>query len=176
MPLRTSTGHQALRLDHPRLHFTNINSTLIGVSQNTSSGNDNESTRLQRDPRLAVYLHRGRHNVNVMPGSSSNDSLRRFMNEAKHTPELFAKPETATRLAHEIYKKLTLLLLKKEEEPRLALSLSELGLDSLVAVELRAWFKHVFSVEVSVLEMLAMGTLEVLGKKIAELLADMYSS
>lgn len=176
MPPHTSTSHQALRLDDPGLHLNDTNRMLVGVSPDTSSGNFNESTRLQRDTRLAAYLNIGRHNVNVVPGSDNSDSLRSLLNEAEHTPELLAKPETATRLAHEIYKKLSSLLLKKEEEPNLALSLSELGLDSLVAVELRAWFKHVFAVEVSVLEMLAMGTLEVLGKKIAERLADIYGS
>lgn len=100
------------------------------------------------------------------PGSASIYGLRRFLNEAKHNPELFAKPETATRLAHEIYKKLSLLLMEKEEEPNLALSLSEPGLDLLVAIELRAWFKHVLTIQVSVLEMLAIGTLEVLDKEI----------
>lgn len=39
------------------------------------------------------------------------------------------------------------------------------GLDSLVAVELRACFKHVFAVDVSVLQMLAMGTLEGIGQE-----------
>lgn len=176
MPPRADTSHQALRLNDPGQHFVDTNKMLIGVSLDNSYGSYNESARLQRDPRLAAYLNIGRHNVNVVPGSSSSDGLRSFLNEAKHTPDLFTKPETATRLAHEIYRKLSSLLLKKEEEPNLGLSLSELGLDSLLAVELRAWFKHVFAIEVSVLEMLAMGTLEVLGKKIAERLADMYGN
>ncbi|KAJ4391882.1 hypothetical protein N0V93_005502 [Gnomoniopsis smithogilvyi] len=176
MPPMTGTSHQAPWLNDPGFHFTDTNRVLIGVAPDASTGNNNESTRLQRDCRLSAYLHIRRSNINIAPGSSSSDSLRKFLNETKHTPDLFAKPETATRLAHEIYKKLSSLLLKKEEEPDLTLSLSELGLDSLLAVELRAWFKHVFAVEVSVLEMLAMGTLEILGKKIAERLADMYGS
>lgn len=66
--------------------------------------------------------------------------------------------------------------MEKKEELKLALSLSEPGLDLLVAVELRAWFKHVLAIEVGVFEMLTIGTLEVLGKKIVERLADMYKS
>lgn len=175
MPPLPDQSHQVLRFSDPGvLHFSDINRMLIGVSPDISSGNNNASIRLQRDIRLSAYLHMGRDNINVVPGSSSTDSLRAFLEEAKYTPDLFAKPETATRLAHEIYRKLSSLLLKKEEEPNLALSLSELGLDSLLAVELRAWFKHVFAVDVSVLEMLAMGTLEVLGKKMAERLGNIW--
>lgn len=178
---RTGKIRQALPLNDPGLYFTNTNRVLIGVSPDTLSGTYNESSRWQRDLRLAVYLNTGRQNINGVPyssssSSSSSNSLRRFLDEARHTPDLLTKPETGTKLAYEIYRKLSSLLLKKEEEPNLALSLSELGLDSLLAVELRAWLKHVFAVEVSVLEMLAMGTLEVLGKKIAERLADMYGS
>lgn len=178
MSSRTTTSRPALPWNDPGLYFTDTNKMLIGVSPDNLSGSYNGSSRWQRDPRLAIYLNMGRQNIDGAPqsSSSSSDSLRRFLDEAKHTPDLLTKPDTGAKLAFEIYRKLSSLLLKKEEEPNLALSLSELGLDSLLAVELRAWLKHVFAVEVSVLEILAMGTLEVLGKKIAERLAIMYGS
>jgi hypothetical protein len=43
-------------------------------------------------------------------------------------------------------------------------------MDSLVAIEMRVWWKQNFGFDVSVLEMLGMGTLEALGKHAAETL------
>ncbi len=51
---------------------------------------------------------------------------------------------------------------------QISLSLPDLGVDSLVAAEMRQWWKQVFGFDVSVLEMLAMGTLEALGMHAAD--------
>jgi len=44
---------------------------------------------------------------------------------------------------------------------------SDMGLDSLVAVEMRSWWKLNFGFEISTIEMLSVGTLQALGKKAA---------
>ncbi|KAJ0333846.1 hypothetical protein COL922a_010368 [Colletotrichum nupharicola] len=48
------------------------------------------------------------------------------------------------------------------------MSLQDAGLDSLVAVEMRSWWKGVFGFDISVLEMLGMGSLLALGERAAE--------
>jgi acyl carrier protein len=45
--------------------------------------------------------------------------------------------------------------------------LVDLGLDSLVALELRGWIKQVFSFEMPMLKMMSMGSLEILGQHAA---------
>jgi hypothetical protein len=52
------------------------------------------------------------------------------------------------------------LLLKPQEELDTTLPLVNLGLNSLVAIELRSWFKQVFSFAIPMLEMLGMGSLD----------------
>lgn len=46
--------------------------------------------------------------------------------------------------------------------------LADMGLDSLVAIELRAWWRQVFGFNISVLEMMSMGTLQTLGQYAAK--------
>ena len=65
-------------------------------------------------------------------------------------------------LAQDIGKRLFLLLVNLEDELNTFLSLTDLGLDSLVGIELRAWWKQVFGFDTSVLEMLGIRTLETL--------------
>jgi aryl carrier-like protein len=58
-------------------------------------------------------------------------------------------------------------LLKPEEDLVTSCSLSELGMDSLVAIEVKQWWKATFEFDISVLELMGMGSLDVLGEHAA---------
>ncbi|CAG9990503.1 unnamed protein product [Clonostachys byssicola] len=139
---------------------------LIGLSPSSTSS----ASRFSKDARMVALLNRGQASHGA--GSDSTDHLQAFMAQAKSDPSLFTKPGSAEMLAREIGKKLFALLLKPDDEPSLTAGLAELGLDSLIAVEMRAWFRQVFGLDISVLEMLAMGSLGAMGRKLAEKLAN----
>ena len=103
--------------------------------------------------------------------TTSNDKLKAFILAAKSDPSIVSQPETSPFLAEEIGKKLFAFLLKPEEELNTKLSLSDLGMDSLVAIEVRAWWRQTFEFDITVLEMLQMGTLDALGKHAADKLS-----
>lgn len=116
----------------------------------------------KKDVRMAIF-----HNDESTGATSSNatnDDLRSFIAAAKVDKTVLSQPDSAHFLAVEIGKKVFSLLLKPEEDLVTWCSLPELGMDSLVAIEVRQWWKAIFEFDISVLEMLGMGTLEALGE------------
>ena len=65
--------------------------------------------------------------------------------------------------------------MKPDDVLDLTLPLMDVGLDSLVAIELRAWWKQSFGFDISVIEMLAIGSLEALGEHAAKGLWERFS-
>jgi acyl carrier protein len=151
--------------------IVNKRGALIGLSSPITSNATvgAASTRFSQGIRLAAYLNKS-DNMDVVAAGSN--VLEDILSRGQNDTEIFKLPETTAVVASEIWKKLSTLSMKPDSDPNISLSLSELGLDSLVAVELRVWCKQVFRVEISVLEMLATGTLEALGKKITGRLAQ----
>lgn len=82
-------------------------------------------------------------------GDASAEVLKALISSAKEEPSLLKSPETAGTLAMEIGKKLCDLLLQPYDDSNLKLPLGDLGLDSLVALELRVWWKQVFAFDVT---------------------------
>ncbi|PVH95312.1 putative polyketide synthase [Periconia macrospinosa] len=115
----------------------------------------------KRDRRMAVY-----HNEINAQGSEtgSNEGLKLFILNAKGDHSTLKTDDAAIFLGREVGKKLLALLLKPNDEVNVLMSLADMGLDSLVAIELRAWWRQVFGFNVSVLEMMGMGTLQALGQ------------
>ncbi len=97
-------------------------------------------------------------------GGPSSAGIKAFLTAARNDHQLLKTPETAVMLAVEIGKKVLALLGKPTDDLQTSLGLSDLGMDSLVGIEMRKWWKTTFGFDVSLLEMLGMGTLEVLGK------------
>ena len=113
---------------------------------------------------MAAYHNHGGSGASTV---DSTDTLKSYLTRTKTDPSLLQSAEAAKIFAGEIGKKLFDLLLKPQEELNTTLPLVNLGLDSLVAIELRSWFKQVFSFAIPMLEMLGMGSLDLLGQRVA---------
>ncbi|KAF5023550.1 hypothetical protein F66182_4417 [Fusarium sp. NRRL 66182] len=147
------------------LGFIEANTFAIGLGSSVPLRSSSNRAVWKRDRRMAVY-----HNTGSAGGEAeaSNDSLKSFLVTAKSDSAILRAPETAKFLALEIGKKLFNLLLKPQEDLNTSMPLVDLGLDSLVAIELKAWWKQVFAFDISVLEMMGKGSLDVLGQHAAD--------
>ncbi|KAG7416204.1 Highly reducing polyketide synthase gloL [Fusarium oxysporum f. sp. rapae] len=146
---------------------------LLGVAPTVPLGRAESSTRLSKDVRMAAYHNIGRGQSDALP---ANDGLRAFLSSVKKDPGILNSHESVNTLALEIGKKLTSLLLTGDVDLDISMNTADMGLDSLVAIELRGWWKLTFGFEISTLEMLSMGTLEALGKRTADGLKELYDN
>ena len=149
------------------------NAFLVGISPAIPLSNPESSALLRRDVRMAVY-----HNMDggASKASAANDGLRVFLATIRRDPSLLKSEGTAELLAVEIGKKLFSLVMAKDAEVDITMRTADLGLDSLVAVELQAWWKLNFGLDISTLEMLSMGTLDALGRRAADGLIALHGA
>ncbi|KAK8115461.1 Acyl transferase/acyl hydrolase/lysophospholipase [Apiospora sp. TS-2023a] len=136
-------GH--ITAENDSSHFTGVDSFVLGLGFSSDPAN---RAVWRKDRRMAVY-----HNLSTA---------------AMSDPTVLRTADSTKFLAMEIGKKLFDLLLKPHEDLNTTWPLVDLGLDSLVAIELRAWWKQVFKFDISVLEMMGMGSLEALGQHAVE--------
>ncbi|KAM0563317.1 hypothetical protein ACHAPJ_001035 [Fusarium lateritium] len=116
------------------------------------------------------------HNIGRGHGDSApaNDGLRSLLSSVKNDPSILNSQKSINVLVLEIGKKLASLLLTGDVELDISMSTVDMGLNSLVAIELRGWWKLTSGFDISTLEMLSMGTLEALGKRTADGLKGIY--
>ncbi|KAM3511944.1 hypothetical protein MY11210_004415 [Beauveria gryllotalpidicola] len=146
---------------------------VIGLGSTTPLSSPDSRALWGKDVRMAMY--RNRRDADGGGGQGSrNDGLRAFLSSARSDKTVLEAPEAATLLAQEIGTKVLSMLGKPVDSLRTDLSLSDIGMDSLVGIEMRKWWKGTFGFEISLLEMLGMGTLELLGKHVIVNLVKLF--
>ncbi|KAG6199000.1 Type I Iterative PKS [Claviceps purpurea] len=150
--------------------FSHKNTFVVGLALLVPLHDPSNYVIWKKDRRMASY----HNNSTVATAASSTDALKTYLSQAKADPSILKSPDAAHFFAVEIGKKLLHLLLKPDTEDALlktSMPLTDLGLDSLVALELRAWMKQVFSFDLPILKMMSIGSLDVLGQYTAN---EMY--
>ena len=132
------------------------NAFAVGLASQTPLNSPGNRAVWRNDRRMAIFHNMGDAAGAGCPGAavSSNETLRAFLISARADPSILKTTEAEHVLAVEIGKKLFDLLLKPHDEINTAWPLVDLGLHSLVAIELRAWWKQMFAFDISVLEIL----------------------
>ena len=148
-----------------RPRFVDTDSFVLGLGSTMPLSSLSNRAVWKKDRRMAIY-----HNATAgsIDNAVTSASLKSFVASAKTDISTLKSEDAKAYLTREIGKSLFALLLKPEEDLNTSLSLVDLGMDSLVGIELRAWWKQAFGFDISVLEMLGMGTLEALGQHAVE--------
>lgn len=107
-------------------------------------------------------------------GNSSDPGLRQFLAEAESNPAMLREAENVEFIAREMGKVLHGFLLLPIDEVDITRSIASMGVDSLVAIELRNWCRHKMGIEMTVLEILDMATLDVFGQSAAQRLYSKF--
>ncbi|KAL4970621.1 type I polyketide synthase [Aspergillus stella-maris] len=121
----------------------------------------------KRDPRMAIY-----RNIETVATDSaaSNSGMAPFLASVAENPRQLEQADAIEFLACQIRDRVAKFLMRRDdEEPMdLGLTLSAAGVDSLVAIELRNWWKQNLGVDVSVLELMNGGSIQRIGEMAAK--------
>ena len=141
----------------------------------TKSLSDAENTiPWRRDPRMSIF--RNIQGALEQGAGTGNEGLRSFMVSLSGEPEKLDDPATVTFLAQEISKRISAFLMKEDAALDVTQTLSSMGADSLVAIEIRNWWKQTLGIEISVLELADAGnTMEILGMMAVQRLKERFS-
>ena len=154
---------------------------------NGASGSSNNNLPWQRDSRFLVYRNiEFSTTLSPSPASSSTTSsdsvLATFITSCARDPAvIYNSNDSVGILTQAITSKIRSFLLINEDDTALdasvisSLSLTQLGVDSLVAIELRNWWRQRLGCDISVLEILDAGTVGRLGEVALEGLRRRFS-
>ena len=146
--------------------WENTSQIVMGLRSEIHPDDPSNRTHWRRDRRMGIY-----HNIkntNTVDRSASDNQLKQFLLRCEEDPDLLAEDDSECLLANEIGLKVFSLMLKDADDMDIEMTLSAIGLDSLMAIELRRWWKQAFGLEISVLEIMGLGTIKELSKVAAQ--------
>ncbi|KAI4159927.1 MAG: hypothetical protein LQ342_006143 [Letrouitia transgressa] len=137
------------------------NTFATGFGSTVSLSSPESRSWWKKDIRMAAW-----HNISEGTNDSEagGNSLKAFLAKAKNALDILRQPDTVNYISLEIGKQLMNLLLRPEDDLDITLPVDQLGLDSLVGIEMRTWWRQTFGFDISVLQLLGLGTLEGLGQ------------
>ena len=147
--------------------YTNRSQVALGVRSNLPLSAPNNRTIWKRDPRMSIY-HNLESSSSAASTSSSSESLKQFLRDAAKNAALLDLPESVAYLAKETGTTLFGFMMRSEEELNLEAPLASLGVDSLVSIELRNWFRQKMGAEFTVLEVVNSNSIMHLGQQAAD--------
>lgn len=146
--------------------WENTGQIVMGLRSEIHPDDPSNRTNWRRDRRMGIY-----HNIkntNTVDHSASDNQLKQFLLRCAEDPDLLAENDSEYLLAQEIGVKVFSLMLKDADDMDVEMTLTAVGVDSLMAIELRRWWKQAFGLEISVLEIMGLGTIKELGKVAAQ--------
>lgn len=120
----------------------------------------------KRDPRMAAYRDSGSQTA-AGNRAATDEVLLTFMSAVTADPARLRTPECIQFLVEQIGSRVLGFLMVPDKEIDPAATLNDVGLDSLVAIELRNWWRQNLGSDISVLELLN-ANLQQLGSIAAE--------
>jgi aryl carrier-like protein len=125
---------------------------VLGLKTPLPLANPSNRSIWKRDPRMAAY----RDSSELAPTQSSgtDEVLKRFLMTATLNLSSLTSDKSVKFLSEQIEQRVLGFLMTTEGGLDKTATLNDIGIDSLVAIELRNWWKQNLSSDISVLELL----------------------
>ncbi|VUC30496.1 unnamed protein product [Clonostachys rosea] len=149
-----------------------VSSSQIGVGLRSTLPLSSPNNRVywRADSRFALYrnIEESGDSVATAGGDPDDGGLGLFLSGAEADPRSLAQEDKIAELAQHIGTMLCDLMLKPLEDLDLNLGVAALGVDSLVAIELKNWLRRKLALEVSVIEIMNAPSLFALSRLVGE--------
>ena len=156
--------------------YVNPSQVAIGVRSTLPLSAPNNRTIWKKDPRMSVYRNLESLGASTSASFGNEEGLKQFLRDASKNPAVLDLPDSITFLAKETGTTLFGFMMRGDEEPALDTPLVNLGVDSLVSIELRNWFRQKVGAEFTVLEVVNSNSITHLGEQAAAKLKEKYQS
>ena len=142
---------------------TSQNQTFIGLGSRTSILDPQSRCPWKRDVRMSIYRNSG-VSTSLKSKKAGNDALKGFLSTLAADPSILATSSSLDFLSREIGACLCSFVQTPVEELSLTRSLAAMGMDSLLAIEVRNWWRQTLGLEITTLEIMGCENVEGLGK------------
>ncbi|KAK7736708.1 Type I Iterative PKS [Cytospora paraplurivora] len=156
----------------------------FGLRSTLPIASPNNRVVFRKDPRMLVYRNleadAGWSSAQTTHGQAGADpadeELTRFLQGAAVNMAVLRSEEATALLARNVGRTLFGFMLKPEDEFDVHAPMADVGIDSLVSIELRNWIRKRLGVEVNVLEITRAGSLQELGGLLQTRMVEKYQA
>lgn len=145
--------------------FVNPAELIIGLKSTKPLSDPNNRAVWKRDRRMAASHMK---DADAAAGGSGNEDFGQFIKNVNADPSLLDIQANIDFLTTAIGECIYSLMSRSPSELDVNMTLSGLGVDSLVAIEIRNWWRHTLGLNSSVLEIMGAGSIAMLGKLAAD--------
>ncbi len=170
---RSSTKYAPQSWSSPLSGYQSPNHIVQALESRIPIMDPQNGSMWKRDPRMAIY--RNIQKTSLVESTEAADHLKQFLSSMMSDSSKLDQKSSAEFIANELGRCVANFLMKGDEEIEMSSTLAAVGVDSLVAIEVRNWWKQNLGVDVSVLELMSGGSIETLGELGAKRLKDKYS-
>lgn len=146
------------------------NHIVIGLRSKKPLADPSNRLPWKRDARVGLYYNLNTNTTASLTQSASK--LEIFVSSMKMDPSILSHQESTDLIAEEIGRQIYVLMLRPVDSLDVATTLNELGMDSLVMIEMRGWIKRNLEIEISTLELLNCGTIKGVSALVLERLRE----
>ena len=144
--------------------FCNPSELVIGLKSTKSLLDPNNRCLWKRDARMALaHLEDGE-----CPSATGSENFTQFMRNATADPSILDVQANREFLTSQIGEVVYNLMSRDVKDLDVNMTMSGLGVDSLVAIEIRNWWRRTLGINTSVLELMSAGSIARLGDLAAE--------
>ncbi|KAL8694269.1 MAG: hypothetical protein Q9218_001037 [Villophora microphyllina] len=145
----------------PAAGFQNPMQMVIGMRTTKTLSDPSNRGIWKRDIRMSLY--RNLEEGSAPTTGAVNEDLKHFLAVVASQPSILDDQSILGFLTRQIGSRLYSSMLQSEDDMDVRQSLSALGVDSLVAIEIRNWWRQSLGLEISVLEIMNCGSIEQMG-------------